>query len=804
MSLFLPPPPPPPPPLLSADMTDEKAQEITDKAMESGSLKQRDVVGVITGLMGSGKTTLLYHLFGIPPPDLYTSTGIAEQSFRGFLRHIIRLSAGAWRRLSFSDIREFLAPLIRAGMKEADVQSLSSCLMKDLMHDLEKACISTSSHEEKVTPADPRELESSACKQIALLVKKKPTARTDSQQDLVLELVHMIDTGGQPELMEVMPSLIHNANLALVLVDLRYALDEYPPLTFHEKGVAHKCNDFSRYNGKDIIMKLVSTLHAKKSVNEAFRLLIVATHRDCVKDGLKARVKSLNRELYSLLLPKFKDELILFESPSKIAFVLKLKNPDDKDKEVLDLIRTQVRESGLGKDIETPTSFFVFEQDLVQFSEREKRGILSLKECREVGKRLKMSDEMVEAALIRFHRQNTFLYFRDVLPHHVFVNPQVALDIVKGIVSLSYKKLKGIPANMAMLIEDAIVTEEILGYDEVSPHFIEGLYEIKDAIKLLCHTLTLAPLEPPDTAKKEAAPVDDKKKQYLMMCMKPVIPNQKLQHYIPKSSDTVVPLVVKFSNGCVPLGCFGSTISCLLSKYGWKVRREEDNTPTCLAHNVASLHDPDHLLDVVLIDQTQRVEIHTDTDLSILPPDTCSELRTTIFGAIEKVLNIMHLVDHVTISPAVVCPCRKVREKHYATFEKSPLREKHATFEKSHKFLLRCQKYTSKPDENQLRWMGSDTTDSKPTLPQMMRLNIPEQVGVNYEKFGIFILNDKKGCKVKNLAFPNNRPEDIVINILRNWVQEEPTPVTWENLVQKLRETELNTLAADVQKNSQR
>ena len=89
-------------------------------------------MGVITGLMGSGKTTLLYHLFGEPPPDLYTSTGVAEQSFRGLLHHTLHLSAGTWERLSHKDIRELLAPLIRAGMREAAVDYLASRLMHDL------------------------------------------------------------------------------------------------------------------------------------------------------------------------------------------------------------------------------------------------------------------------------------------------------------------------------------------------------------------------------------------------------------------------------------------------------------------------------------------------------------------------------------------------------------------------------------------------------------------------------------------------------------------------------------------------
>ena len=38
----------------------------------------------------------------------------------------------------------------------------------------------------------------------------------------VLDLVHMIDTGGQPQLIEVIPFLIHNANLAIVVINLEY------------------------------------------------------------------------------------------------------------------------------------------------------------------------------------------------------------------------------------------------------------------------------------------------------------------------------------------------------------------------------------------------------------------------------------------------------------------------------------------------------------------------------------------------------------------------------------------------------
>ena len=785
-------------------MTDEKAQEFIDKAMKSGSLKQKEVVGVITGLMGAGKTTLLHHLFGMPPPGLYTSTGIAERSFRGFLHHVVRLSAGAWQRLSYDDIRQFLAPLIRAGMKEADVRSLASHLMHDFnTRSVEIAGSAASSEKADATPpkATPSkalpspEKKSSACQEMAPLVKS--AAATGPPEDMVLELVHMIDTGGQPELMEVMPSLIHNANLALVLVDLQYTFDEYPPVTFHEQGVAHKRKFPSRrYTGRDIILKLVSTLHAKKSLHEAFRLLIVATHCDCVKDDLETRVEALNSELESLLLPAFKDELIRFKRRSKIAFVLNLKDPDHQDKEALKLIRSQIAQSCLGKEFDTPTSFFVFEQDLIQFAKKDaKRDILSLAECREVGQRLKMSNEMVEAALILFHRQNTFLYFRDVLPNHVFVEPQVPLDIVRGIVSLSYKQLEGCLANVDLL-DDGIVTEEILGYDDVSPHFKKGFYEVKDAIKLFCHTLTLAPLEP-DTDGEETAPVDEKKQQYLMMCMKPAIPAHELHKHIPESPDAV-PLVVKFSSGCVPLGCFGSTISCLLSRYGWQVRRKKrGGAPKCLAHNIVSLRDPD-LVNVVLVDCTQHIEIHVETDLSLLdsPSTTCSEIHTTVFGAIEKVFAVMHLKkDQIKLSPAVVCSCNEVEEHHHATFVK---------LRGGDKYSLDCSGERLTPSDKQLLWIGSATANAKPTLPQLMRLNIPERVGVACEKFGFFLLDDKRGDQVAIIKEDSkHQTETIVTGILRKWIREVPTPVTWDNLIAVLRNIKLSTLADDVKKHHQ-
>ena len=713
------------PPSSDPVISDERAQEIIDQALKTSSLNQRNVVAVLTGLMGSGKTWLLSRLFDILPPDLYTSTGLAEKSFRGLLHHIGSISPELWKLLSDQDILRCLAPLFLAGMTEADMASLTANLVAMATSDDPTATplplpapVSTATSPDTVpqssppVPMEPLSLpkESPTGKAMVSLVK----TTSGPVRELMLELVHMIDTGGQPELMEVMPSLIHNANLAVLVLNLMYGLDERPKMNFHVEGVAYKRSLSTQYTGRQIVLKLASTLEAKKACRKSgirFRLLVVATHRDCVKGDMVARIEALNRELTSLLLPAFKDELILFETPDKIAFVLNLKNPDDTDKKTLALIRTKVSERDLGVVFKVPGSFFVLEQDLLKFAASIDRYILRLEECVQVGERLKMNDEVVKAALVLFHRQNTFLYFRHVLPNHVFIKPQIPLDVVNSIVRFSYQvsegELQGFPAKFVPMLKDGIITEEMLGLEELSSLFVPGVYEPKDAIKLLFHTFTIAPLsreqQQPNNGKKELhVPLpSEEKPEYLMMCLLPAVPDQQLPQHIPSLSDTV-PLVVKFSRDCVPLSCFSSTISCLLSTYQWKAsRKATDSTPQCLAHNIASLYDPSLPVRIVLVDVARHIELYVesdDDDRDILP-EVCSRVCRIVFGAIERVFDVMRLSE-LEVSPAVLCPCKSEFESHSACYFTSMGRN-----------YLRCSKTgnrVGKASDQHMMWLRSD------------------------------------------------------------------------------------------------
>ena len=507
-------------------MTDEEALAIIEKALESGSLKQRNAITVVTGIMGSGKTWLLSRLFRTKPPDLYTSTVVAEKSFRSLMRRIADISS--FDLLTLDQIFEFLAPLFLAGIPAADIASLAQRFIamqasEPSQPPLEEAL--TSSSVSRPTTASPPSSslslldvssveETPSSKAMKGLVRKAKS----SKEALVLELLYMIDTGGQPEFMEVMPCLIHNSDLTILVLDVTKSLDAYLTLTFHDDGTSFKKPIVSPRTIRQIIQQLARTMQAKRGKKKGVKsskFLVIGTHKDCVnKAKLSEVLSALNEELKTIFLPAMEEELIVF-GEGKIVCAVNLLNPDRDDEKAFDSIRNSIVSAGIGIEIDTPLCLFMFEQDAIKYAEEQKgKGrhvlVLSLEECIQVGARLKMGREMVQAALIYFHRHNVFLYFRHILPNLVFLDPQVPLDFVNAIVRFSYKAQSGaigpLTAQQIRFCSEGILTEELLQHECLSTSFIPNLYEPRHALNLFQHIFTIAPLSEDSTAAESSEP----------------------------------------------------------------------------------------------------------------------------------------------------------------------------------------------------------------------------------------------------------------------------------------------------------
>ena len=85
-------------------------------------------------------------------------------------------------------------------------------------------------------------------------------------------------------------------------------------------------------------------------------------------------------------------------------------------------------------------------------------------------------------------------------------------------------------------------------------------------------------------------------------------------------------------------------------------------------------------------------------------------------------------------------------------------------------------------------------------MPELLRLRVPQQVGANFSTFGIFLLNDMTGSRVDIIDTEcRGKPERIVLKILQEWLEGKGLPVTWESLIQTLRDTDLSVLADQIQ-----
>ena len=80
-------------------------------------------------------------------------------------------------------------------------------------------------------------------------------------------------------------------------------------------------------------------------------------------------------------------------------------------------------------------------------------------------------------------------------------------------------------------------------------------------------------------------------------------------------------------------------------------------------------------------------------------------------------------------------------------------------------------------------------------------INIPLEISTKYVQFGAFLLDDRTGSRVKNIAHKHHYDaERINTEILQEWLTGRgKQPVNWATLTDVLRDIELSTLAGEIE-----
>lgn len=81
------------------------------------------------------------------------------------------------------------------------------------------------------------------------------------------------------------------------------------------------------------------------------------------------------------------------------------------------------------------------------------------------------------------------------------------------------------------------------------------------------------------------------------------------------------------------------------------------------------------------------------------------------------------------------------------------------------------------------------------------RINIPQEIGLKYDDFGVFLLNDKTRARISSIAHKyKNDAEQINAEVLQQWITGNGKhPVTWKTLTGVLFDIELSVLAQEIE-----
>jgi len=100
------------------------------------------------------------------------------------------------------------------------------------------------------------------------------------------------------------------------------------------------------------------------------------------------------------------------------------------------------------------------------------------------------------------------------------------------------------------------------------------------------------------------------------------------------------------------------------------------------------------------------------------------------------------------------------------------------------------------------------TGGDQPTLIELIRfrgkekrINVPQQIGTNFMKFGILLLEDENGARIQGIVHDcRGNSEQITMTILQEWIAGQgKLPVSWDTLIEVLQDIDLGTLADEIE-----
>ena len=469
---------------------------------------------------------------------------------------------------------------------------------------------------------------------------KKPVGK---EQVTKLDFLYFLDSGGQPQFHELLPSFVPNLSTILFVLKLSEKLSQHPVIEFY-KGGKSVCSYQSPYSHEQILKHCIRALQPENRSNEGGsspHVAVVGTHRDEESECEGETRGEKNQKLLDLLKRRFGDSLIFYDKLEELIYPVNAKNPSQEDKAVAGKLRERIIRYSAPKPVKIPLPWFTLEQVLRKLAKEKGTGIMHIDECRKVASKLHIRSGAFDAALKYLVSLNVFLYYPTVLPNVIFCVPQVFLDKINELVqcyhilcggsgtlpgSAESTSTRGLSGKQWIRFQNYGVFQEKLLHDRAfSRHYDNDLFTPANFLKLLEFLFIAGKVNTTDIHT-----------EYVMPSLLFELESDKLdQHRCNTQTSPAAPLLVHFPGEWPTSGVFCSFLASLLSTQKWEVMINSRNTPTCLYRNCCEFQHPEMMGKITLIDSFDRgyFEVHVHA-----PHEECKKYCPEILQAVFSAL----------------------------------------------------------------------------------------------------------------------------------------------------------------------
>ena len=601
---------------------------------------------------------------------LSPSTGVCEtpiQSFRSMSIEMFDKNISDWEPLTDERLLGILAFKLRQGILRGDIAKVTEKILQEFADESSKSLEEASS--DNVTG------KSQATAAIVTTLYEDQQVRdrdrfnyVEPQEMHKLQLLHFIDSGGQPQFHEVLPALSHNICLVMLFLKLNERLDAPSCTAFtDDNGDRFEDQSLTLLTNEQMLVQLVHTIMSKPLSGEDTRamVMVIGTHFDKIDECKEESPADKNKRL-AILFDFVPDDQIIMNG-NDIIFEVNALNPSERDEQVFNLIRSKISQVTTALERNTPLSFIMFQYDLIKLRDEQHKRVVSMEECEAIAGRLKMDKRVLEAALIHFHSLSIFLYIPSILPGLVFIDPQMPLNIINQCVAFSYKVKRGniiglTPACIRSW-EEGIITSEMLEREEFASCFEPGVFDASDALKLfesLYIAVQLSSIRKQEEGSKdEKSRLTDRETGFMMPCMLRALPSEEIKDNLPPLNEYISPLLLCFERDRIPNGLFCATHTCLRYKYGWqtchKDNRPSIRRPKCLYRNMVKLQHPWKPVQITFASSLSYFSLHVEAPLSKIQT-ICQEIYNSLLFSISNASQAFHYTG-ISTSPVLAFPC---------------------------------------------------------------------------------------------------------------------------------------------------